>query len=303
MTKVRNNLLRVALTLAGTACSLSVVEQAAGTAPCGDFGECKALIEINATDGDIGFHFLMDGNSLQSAKIYDPSGKKIFEDKAKGALKEQTMTETFVESAEPLCWYDPEEEDEEVVSLEQFLARWESGMYLFEGKSEERRNGKGKGKGKGKSSKSAWGQTELSFALPAAPSDVHFDGEAIHWDAGEDLGNCATAAELDALVAAGILPIHPENVDIDSWEVVLEPDVESGDPLGALTFSLRVAGDTPLPAAVSVPAEYLEALPAGTPLKIEVGALASEDNATFSEVGDFCVSEDGECDEEDEEED
>jgi hypothetical protein len=27
--------------------------------PCGDFGECKALIEINATDGDIGFHFLM----------------------------------------------------------------------------------------------------------------------------------------------------------------------------------------------------------------------------------------------------
>ena len=31
---------------------------AAATEPCGDLGECKALIEINSTDGDIGFHFL-----------------------------------------------------------------------------------------------------------------------------------------------------------------------------------------------------------------------------------------------------
>jgi len=34
---------------------------ATATEPCGDFGECKTLIEINSTDGDIGFHFLMDG--------------------------------------------------------------------------------------------------------------------------------------------------------------------------------------------------------------------------------------------------
>ena len=34
------------------------------TEPCGDFGECKAIIEINSTDGDVGFHFLMDGDDL-----------------------------------------------------------------------------------------------------------------------------------------------------------------------------------------------------------------------------------------------
>lgn len=42
---------------------------AAATEPCGDLGECKALIEINSTDGDIGFHFLMDGDDLNSAPI------------------------------------------------------------------------------------------------------------------------------------------------------------------------------------------------------------------------------------------
>ncbi len=35
---------------------------ATATEPCNDFGECKMLIEINATDGDIGFHFLLDGD-------------------------------------------------------------------------------------------------------------------------------------------------------------------------------------------------------------------------------------------------
>ena len=45
---------------------------AGATEPCGDFGECKALIEINSSDGDIGFHFLMDGDDLNSDRIHDP---------------------------------------------------------------------------------------------------------------------------------------------------------------------------------------------------------------------------------------
>ena len=76
----------------------------AATEPCGDFGECKALIEINATDGDIGFHFLMDGDDLNSGEIADPNGTAVFKDQAKGPLKEQKLTETFAESAEPQCW-------------------------------------------------------------------------------------------------------------------------------------------------------------------------------------------------------
>jgi hypothetical protein len=57
-----------------------------------------------------------------------------------------------------------------------------------------------------------------------------------------------------------------------------------------LEFSIRVTGDVAVK-AVSVPAEYLAALPDDTPVKIEVGAIGIDDNATFSEEDGFCVNE------------
>lgn len=256
---------------------------ATATEPCDDFGECKALIEINSSDGDIGFHFLMDGDDLNSARIDDPDGVKVFEDKAKGPLMEQKLTETFAESAEPLCWDDPdadEEDLEDVVYLEDFLERWTPGTYLFTGKGDD-----------GEKSE---GETELTFDLPAAPQDLEFDGSVISWTAGNDLGNCADYAKLVDLVNDGVLPTHPEAVDVDSWEVVLEPDAEDGDPLGSLKFTIRVAGDTGL-MEVTVPMEYLAYFESDTPGKIEVGAIGGEDNATFTEV-EICINEDQGCD-------
>ncbi|HUF09520.1 MAG TPA: hypothetical protein VMO47_09380 [Rhodothermales bacterium] len=249
--------------------------------PCGDFGECKALIEINSTDGDIGFHFLMDGDDLISARIDDPNGTKVFEDQAKGPLREQKLTETFAESAEPLCWNDPEADtDEEIVTLEEFLERWVAGTYAFSGMGErgEKSNGK----------------TELTHELPAAPRNVTFDGGVIRWDAGDDLGNCASFSRLAGLVSAGVLPVHPIDVTVVAWEIVLEPDVEDGDPTGNLKFSIRVPGDIATK-AVTVPADYLASLPADTPVKVEVGALGVHDNATFTETDGFCVNEDEGC--------
>lgn len=251
------------------------------TEPCGDFGECKALIEINASDGDIGFHFLMDGDDLIKARLTGPEGDKVFEDKAKGPLREQKLTETFAESAEPLCWADPEADpDEEIVTLEEFLERWAAGTYVFTGLGEEGEHSEG--------------ETELTYALPAAPADVDFAGGVISWDAGDDLGNCASSGELEALVGAGTLPEHPEDVEVAVWEIVLEPDVEDGDPTGNLVFSIRVAGDIATK-AVTVPADYLASLPDDTPVKIEVGAIGYDDNATFTEEDGFCVNEDEGC--------
>lgn len=252
------------------------------TEPCDDFGECKVLIEINSTDGDIGFHFLMDGDDLVSARLRDPDGLRIFEDKAKGALKEQKLTETFAESAEPLCWADPDADpDDEIVTLEEFLERWTAGTYIFRGFSEE-----------GEISE---GETELTYELPAAPAAVSFDGSVITWAAGDDLGNCATNMELDDLVSDGVLPVHPESVPVAVWEIVFEPDVDDGDPTGALVYSIRVAGSIS-PKAVTVPADYLASLPDDTPVKIEVGAIGVDDNATFSEEDGFCVNEVDGCD-------
>ncbi len=116
----------------------------------------------------------------------------------------------------------------------------------------------------------------------------------ISWLPGDDLGECADSAELAVLVTDGVLPQHPENVEVAAWEIVLEPDVEDGDPTGALKYTVRVAGDIS-PTAVTVPADYLASLPDDTPVKVEVGAIGTGDNATFSEEDGFCVNEDEGC--------
>ena len=257
---------------------------ATATEPCGDFGECKTLIEINATDGDIGFHFLMDGDDLLRAALRDPNGTKVFQDQAKGPLAEQKLTETFAESAEPLCWADPEADpDEEIVTLEEFLGRWTAGTYVFSGMGDE-----------GEMSE---GTTELTYDLPAAPADVDFDGSVISWAAGYDLGNCASYNDLSSLVP-DVLPVHPEDVPVDAWEIVFEPDVDDGDPTGKLKYTIRVAGNV-TPKEVTVPADYLASLPDDTPVKIEVGAIGGGDNATFTEEDGFCINEVEGCEEED----
>ena len=259
---------------------------ATATEPCGDLGECKVLVEINATDGDIGFHFLADGDDLQKTRVKNPSGRRIFKAEAFNQLREQRFTETFVESAEPLCFdpttdEDPENDDEDFATLEDFLDLWEDGTYTFIG---------------GERGESLVGETELTFDLPAAPAGLMFDDATglISWMAGDDLGACADAAELDALVMQGDLPSHPRDVTVAAWEVVLEPDVDEGDPLGKLKFIIRVAGDIATK-EVTAPAEYLASLPADTPAKMEIGAIGDGDNATFTEIFDICVNEDLGC--------
>ena len=278
---IPQNRLSIRLSALATAAFFSAgLTTAHATEPCDDFGECKVLIEINATDGDIGFHFLMDGDDLHYAALYNPSHRKLFSYYVRRELREQTLTETFAESAEPLC-FDPttdddeENNDEDFTTLEEFLDHWSDGTYHFFGI--------------GEGWESSHGVSELSFDLPAAPDEVDFDGSVISWADGDDLGECSDGMEL--------LETAPEDVEVAAWEVVLEPDVEDGDPTGALVYSVRVAGDIS-PMEITVPTEYLDSLPDDTPMKVEVGAIGVDDNATFSEEDGFCVNEDEGCEDE-----
>ena len=263
---------------------------ASAKSPCGDLGECKALVEINASDGDIGFHFLMDGDELTAGKVQRPDGRTLFRTEALRQLNEQTYTELFVESSEPLCFDpltddDPENDDEDFVTLADFLARWDAGAYRFVGFSDDGR---------------AAGRSNLNFYLPAAPANLVYDDANgfISWDAGEDLGECADVETLSAMVANDDLPAHPRNVKVATWEIVFEPDVEDDHPASGMNYTVRVPGDI-APRRVKVPRSYRMALPDDTPVKFEVGAITKSDNATFSEEGDVCLNEVLGCEEAD----
>ena len=273
---------------------------------CGDdqpFGECRVLVEINSTDGDIGFHWLTDGGDLNSTRIDDPNGAKVFENGGFGPLREQKLTESFGESAEPVCWDDGDVELDEIVTLRDFRDTWEPGTYQVSGKSDE--------------GEKSFGEAELTYYLPAAPKELDFDVDTgvISWESGDDLGNCTPEApdSLAQLVADEVLDAMPEDVPVLAWEVVLEPDVDDTDPRAGLVFRTRLAGPLSAVAAgtpysVTVPSGYLDALGDDTPVKIEIGAIGGDfeldddevdgddDNATFTEADGFCVNEDEGCD-------
>lgn len=260
------------------ACLLSA-GYAHATEPCGGLDECRVLVEINATDGDIGFHWLADAEGLVATEIRDPSGQRIFGNAAQGALRQHTITETFGESSEPVCrpWL-AEDPDDEVVTLPEFVRRFPAGSYRFRGLDAE--------------GESVFGRTALTYWLPAAPRNVAYSGGVITWDAGVSLGACATRDQLWRLVGDGVLPIHPMNVPVAAWEVVLE--LEDGSQR---TFQVRLpARGANAQMSVTVPAEFLASLRPDTPAKIEVGAIGGhlaigdDDNATFTELGGLCLN-------------
>ena len=249
----------LALALAGGASS------AQADTPCGELDECRVLIEINATDGDIGFHVLFDVEGWKEARILDPDGKMIFKTQANGSLQDQNLTENFFETAEPVCEAAlAEDEDEVVVTLAEFLERFPAGAYGFRIKLAQ--DGE------------LAGDTTLTHSIPAAPADVDFDGSEISWSYGDDLGECTTLPAGFAVAA---------EASIIGYEVVMDPVNPS---LSKFKFTTQVPNGAN---SVTVPIEYLASLPANTPLKIEVGAIerrpnGSFGNQTFTEADGFC---------------
>lgn len=250
------------------------------------FDEFVPLIEINATDGDIGYHVLLDGPRWHIARILDSDRDAMFRGKGKDDLFEQGITELFMESSEPPCNPEDVEDGEEVVTLETFIDRFEAGVYHARGWTI------------GGSALRA--EADLTHNIPAAPAtwleietEIDEDGEEeleveISWTTGTDLGRC----EFQSLVDAGVIP-HPADVEVVRWEVVVEPDDEElPEGLAFAKFTMQ------FPAGVNeveVPEEYFEPyLEANvTDFKSEVGAREASGNQTFTEF-EFSLGEDEE---------
>lgn len=245
-----------------------------------EFDETKVIIEINATDGDVGFHAKFDGEAWYNTKMYDPTGRKILHEKADGPLREQGLTENFFESAEPLCTPDPDDPEELIVSLAEFLERFPDGDYVLMGKSNE----------------GEWlvGEAELTYQIPAAPNidatdEAEFESAEqvlIEWEGGDDLGG---KCDDENLVSDGIIP-DPATVEVVGWEVVIEPDCD-------LDFEPERVFSVQLPPgyeSVSVPEEFLDSYleQECAEFKFEVGAIEESGNQTFSEGGFEITEED-----------
>lgn len=261
----------------GALTGIGVVYPAQAKSPCGDFEECQVLVEINASAGDVGFHWVIDGDDLVATHINDPNGTRVFENRALHELWQQYFTETRGESAEPKCRRRLAEPGEDVVTVRDFVRRFPAGPYAIKGVTDE--------------GDVLSGQTPLTYYLPAAPRNVTFAGGQTTWQRGTSLGVCATEAELWQMVSDGVLPVHPMNVPVKEWEVTLA--LEDGSHR---EFTLRVPAQGPrAQMSVTISPEFLQSVGPDTPAALEVGAvggrlsIGDDDNATFTELTGLCL--------------
>lgn len=119
-----------------------------------EFEEAHLYLELNDTDGDLGFHGLIDGDAWKHLEIEAPDERKLMNVLIRGSLRQQGMTEFFFESAEPSF-------DE--LAPEEFFLRFPEGSYEIEGVTLE--------------GDELEGEVELSHVLAGPPGNVMVNDE------------------------------------------------------------------------------------------------------------------------------
>ena len=126
MTRAMHGLL--VSSVAATALLLGGTTPASGNGETIPIDEAEVLAELNDTDGDLGFHALIDGEPWDQLSLEDPNGRRILDVRPGRNLAQQGLTELFFESAEP-------EFDE--LSPEAFFERFPEGRYTISGRTSE----------------------------------------------------------------------------------------------------------------------------------------------------------------------
>jgi hypothetical protein len=206
-------------------------------------------------------------------RLDDANGNKVFFAKPLHGALDQGMTEVFFESSEPLCVADPEEPDERVQTLAEFIELFPEGEYTARGRTID--------------DDKLFSITELSYDIPAAPDieatedmTLPVDEAVIVWAPGDDLGE---RCHDQSLIDNGTITDHAD-VEVVRWEIVVEPADEEGIEVFRV-FAAQVPGDQ---MSITVPEDFLQSyLDMGvTTMKFEVGGMEESGNQTFSE-GEF----------------
>jgi hypothetical protein len=217
-----------------------------------EFSEAELFFELNNTDGDLGIHASIDGEPWKRLKIEDPNGRTILDIKSRGHLRQQGLTQLFLESAEPsFDELDPEE----------FFLRFPEGKYEIEAKSLE--------------GEDLEGEVILSHVLAAPVGNVTVNGEA-------------AAENCDAVP----LPSVSEPVLIDWEPVTTShPTIGEAGPVEIVRYQFFVEqGDIkfavdlpPTQTLFQVPAEIIALGDTDEPFKFEIIARTATGNNTAIE--------------------
>lgn len=190
--------------------------QEAGELP---FSEAQLYFELNHTDGDLGFHGLIDGDAWKSLEIEAPNEALLMNVWIRNNLRRQGLTEIFFESDEPSF-------DE--LSPAQFFQRFPQGIYEVEGITLE--------------DEELEAEIRVSHVMPGPPGGIKVNGRnsAVNCDA-----TLPVVSEPVTLDWNAVTKSHPTvgtpnvNVTVLKYEVVGEIEREGENP-DVLVFSAEV---------------------------------------------------------------
>ena len=218
--------------------------------------EAQVLAELNATDGDLGFHALIDAEAWDRLTVRDPDGRVILAVRPARRLARQGLTELFFESAEP-------EFDE--LSPEEFFARFPEGRYTISGLTVD-----------GEELEST---ARFRHVMPAPPDGIMVSDTAFNLDLIDCDDAVPVVAANDPFVISWdpVTQSHPElgragRVVVTNYQLVVEREEPT-----LLVFSVDLPPDV---TEVEVPAGFLAL---GEELKFEILVRERSGNQTAVE--------------------
>jgi hypothetical protein len=241
---------------AATALLLGGATPASGQAIPLDEGDVFA--ELNDTDGDLGFHALIDAEAWDRLSIRAPDRREILAVRPDRSLAQQGLTELFFESAEP-------EFDE--LSPEEFFERFPEGLYTITGRTIE--------------GDPLEDTAKFSHRMPAPAGNVAVSGVALVENLDCDEEEAPAVGEPVVISWDPVTRSHPEignptdaPIRIERYQVVVEREEPA-----LLVYSVDLPGDLQA-YAVTVPAEFIAL---GEEFKYEILARARNGNQTALE--------------------
>jgi hypothetical protein len=217
------------------------------------FDEANVFVELNDTDGDLGIHALIDGEAWKLLEIEDPDGRVILSVRGTGRLRQQGLTELFIESAEPSF---------EELSPEEFFERFPEGDYEIEGITLE-----------GDELEST---AEFTHVLPAPPDNIVLSGVVAAEDC--DADPLPQISPPVTITWNAVAESHPEigefdpDIEVVGYQVVVEREEPS-----LLIFSVDLPPDV---TTMTVPEDFIAL---GTEFKFEILVREASGNQTAVE--------------------